>query len=167
MAYRHQIMQCYHFMSNSVLSHIPEVGPGYSTFLATIEGIKEIDGALTDVPLVSEVYIPAHVTYKGTQYRPGMTVLHSCDQEGESQFGLVKSVLVLNQSTESPLIKLVIQKWETLGFEKHYFSYAVILTPSLLALNVGDLLDHHPLHAVKSYGENDNKMYIPLRYRIF
>lgn len=110
MAYRHQIMQCYHFMSSSVLSHIPEVGPGYSTFLATIEGIKEILGELTDGPLFSEEYIPAHVTFKGTQYRIGTTVLHSCNPEGEPQFGLVKSVLVLNQSTESPLIILVMQK---------------------------------------------------------
>lgn len=166
MAFRHQIMQCYHFMSNSVLSHIQEIGPGHSSFLATIEGITEIQGAL-DVPLFSEAYLPAWVKYKGTEYRSGMMILLSCDSEGDPQFGLIKTVLVLNETTKSPIIKLVIQKWQTTGFERHFFAYAVVPTPSLMATNIDDLLDHHPLHAVKSYRENDNRLFISLRYRIF
>lgn len=74
MAFHHHILHCYNFMSNSVLSHIPKVGPGHSIFLATTEGIKDIQGALTDVPLFSEICLPTWVNYKGNQYRSGITV---------------------------------------------------------------------------------------------
>ncbi|KAK0132606.1 hypothetical protein N1851_032474 [Merluccius polli] len=165
MAFRHQLMQCHHFMSNSVLSHIPEIGPGNSSFLATVEGITEIQVAL-DVPLFSEAYLPAWVKYKGSEYRSGMMVFLSCDSEGDPQFGLIKTVLVLNETTKSPIIKLAIQKWQTTGFERHFFAYTVVPTSSLIATNIDDLFDHHPLHAVKSYRENDDRLFISLRYRI-
>ena len=162
MAYRHQIMQCYSFMYGSVLSHNTEIGPGYTTFLANLEGYKEIQSGLTGIPLFTELYVPDRVTVKGTTYRPGMTVFMSYDQGGEPQFGLIKTNLVLEQT-----VKLVVQRWETIGFEKQFFAYSVIHTKYLLAIDVKGLLDHHPLHAVQSYRDDYDMLCISLRYRLF
>ena len=167
MAYRHQMQLCYHFLSGSVLSHTTEVGPGPSTFLSTIDGFKEIQNDLTDFPVFSEVLLPAWVTFKGTKYRPGMTVFLSYDSDGEPQFGLIKSIILLSQMTHTPTTKFVIQKWETKGFERHFHAYSVTQTQTLAAVDPSKLLDHHTLHAVKSYREHDDCLYISLRYRIF
>lgn len=95
-----------------------------------------------------------------------MMVFMSYDEDGEPQFGLIKTILVLEQMGSSR-IKLVVQKWETLGFEKHLFAHSVIPTKELLAIDVEELLNHHPLHAVKSYREHDDTSYISLRDRLF
>lgn len=117
---------------------------------------------LPEIPLFTELYVPARVTVRGTTYRPGMTVFMSNDQDGEPEFGLIKVILVHQQT-----IKLVVQRWETIGFVKHFFAYNVIQTKDLLAIEVKELLDHHPLHAVQSYRVGDDTMYISLRYRLF
>lgn len=165
--FRHQIMQCYNFMCGSVLSHNPEVGPGHITFLANIEGVKKIQSGLIGIPLFSEVFVPVWVTFQGTAYRAGMTVFMSYDKDGEPKFGLIKTIFILGQTTYTPTIKLVVQKWETKGFERHFFAYSVIPTQVLAAVDVRELQDHHPLHAVKSYREHDDNFYISLRYRHF
>lgn len=115
MAFRHQIAQCYNLLCGTVMSHNTEVGPGHSSFLANIEGVKDIQSGLTGIPLFSELYEPAFVTFKGTDYRAGMTVFLSYDSDGEPQFGVIKSILVLDQSSHTPTIKLVVEKWETNG----------------------------------------------------
>lgn len=169
MAFRHQIMQCYNVLCGSVLNHNVEVGPGHTTFLANFEGVKEIQTGLTGILLFSEVFVPAWVNFKGTAYRAGMTVFLSCNPDGEPQFGLIKAILVLEQTTHTPAIKPVVQKWETEWFERlfFFFAYSVIPTQALAAVDVRELLDHHPLHAVKSYREHDDHFYIALRYRLF
>ena len=96
-----------------------------------------------------------------------MSVFLSYETDGEPQFGLIKSIIVLEQTTNTPTMKLVVQKWETKGFERHFFAYSVTPTHSLAAVDVEELLDHHPLQAVKSYREHDDSFYISLRYRIF
>ena len=166
MAYRHQIMQCYTFMCGSMLSHNTEIGPGYNTFLANLEGYKDIQSGLAGIPLFTELYVPARVTVKGTLYRSGMSVFMSYDEDGEPLFGLLKNIFVLEQ-TGSSQIKFVVQKWETLGYDKHLFAYSVIRTKDLTVIDVKELLDHHPLHAVKSYRERDDNKYISLHYRLF
>lgn len=138
-------MQCYSFMCGS-LSHN-----------------KEIQSGLIGLPLFTELYVPARVTVEGTTYRSGIMLFMSYDTDGDPQFGLLKTILVLKQMGRSR-IKLVVQKWETLGFEKHLFAYSVIPTKDLLATDVEELLDHHPLHAVKSYREHDDTSYISVRY---
>lgn len=148
------------------LCHNTEIGPGYTTFLANLEGYKEIQSGLIRVPLLTELYIPPRVMFKGTTYRSGMMLFMSYDKDCDPQFGLVKTILVPEQMGRLR-IKLVVQKWETLGFDKHLFAYSVIPTKDLLAIDVEELLDHHPLHAVKSYREHDDTCYISLRYRLF
>lgn len=167
MAFRHQMMQCYNFMCGTVLCHNTEVGPGYTTFLANIEGFKEIQSGLEGSPLFSELYVPAWVTFKGTEYRAGMTVFLSYDPYGEPQFGVIQSVLLLEQTSHTPTIKLVVKKWETQWFDRHLFAYSVIPTQVLAAIDVRELLDHHPIHAVKSHREDEDSFYISLRYRLF
>lgn len=48
-----------------------------------------------------------------------------------------------------------------------FFAYSVIPTQVLEAVHVRELLDHHPLHAVKSLSEREDCLYISLRYRLF
>lgn len=105
-----------------MLSCNAEVGPGVSTFLANFEGFKDIKSGLTGIPLFSEVFVPTWVTFKGTSYRPGMTVFLSYDPDGEPEFGLIKAILVLDQATLMPKVKLVVQRWETQWFERHFFA---------------------------------------------
>lgn len=167
MPFRHQMMQCYSFLCGPVLCHNTEVGPGYTTFLANIEGFKEIQSGLEGIPLFSELYVPAWVMFKGTQYRAGMTVFLSYDPYGEPQFGVTQSVLLLEQTSHTPTITLVVKKWETQWFDKHLFAYSVIPTQVLAAVDVRELLDYHPIHAVKSDREDDDSLYISLRYRLF
>lgn len=162
MTFRHQIAQCYNLMCGTVMSHNTEVGPGHSIFLANIEGVKDIQTGLTGIPLFSEMYEPAYVTFKGTDHRAGMTVFLSHDSDGEPQFGVIKSILVLDQTSHTPIIKLVVEKWETKWFDRHLFAYCVIPTQVLAAVDVSDLIDHHPLHAVKSFREHDDSFYISL-----
>ena len=165
MAYRHQIMQCYTFMCASMLTSSTEIGPGYTTFLANLEGYEDIQSGLTGIPLFTELYVPTRVTVKGTSYRSGMTVFMSYE-DGEPLFGLIKTILVLEQ-TGSSQIKFVVQKWETVGFDRHLFAYSVIPSKDLTLIDVKELLDHHPLHALNSYREHDNTKYISLRSRLF
>lgn len=167
MAFRHQMMQCYDFLSGTILSHNVEVGPGQSSFLATLKEFKNIQSGLTGFPLFSEVFVPEWVKVNGTGYRPGMTVFLAYDTDGEPQFGLLQTILLMEQTSKTPSVKLVVQKWETIGFERHFFAYCVTPTHILIAVDVKELIDHHPLHAVRSYKEDDHCLYIPLRYRIF
>ena len=132
-----------------------EVGPGHTTFLANIAGVKDIQIGLAGIPFFSELYELVSVTFEGTAYRAGMTVFPSYHPDGEPQFGLIKSILVLNQTSHTPTIKLVVQKWETIWFDRPFFVYSVIPTHVLAAVDVRELLDHHPLHAVKSFSEHD------------
>lgn len=59
------------------VSHNTELGPGYTTFLANLEGYKDIQSGLTGLPLFTELYVPGRVTVKGTTYRSGIMVLMS------------------------------------------------------------------------------------------
>nr|XP_057925469.1 uncharacterized protein LOC131127529 [Doryrhamphus excisus] len=167
MAYRHQMQLCYNLRSGSVLSHITEVGPGPSTFLSAIDCFKDLQKDLTDFPVFTEVLVPAWVTFKGTKYRPGMTLFLSYDSDGEPQFGLLKSIIFLGPLSDKPTTRFVVQKWETQGFERHFHSYSVTQTQTLAAVDPSTLIDHHALHAVKSYREHEDCFYISLRYRVF
>ena len=56
----------------------------------------------------------------------------------------------------------------TFGFDQfleHFFAY--IFTLHMAIVDVNKLFDHHPLHAARSYREDDSSLYISLRYRVF
>lgn len=57
---------------------------------------------------------------------------------------LIESVLILDQTSPTPTIKLVVKKWETQWFDRHFYAYSVIPTQILVAIDVRELLDHHP-----------------------
>lgn len=119
-----------------MLCHNTEAGPGHGTFLANTEGCKEIQSGLEGIPLFSELYVPAWVTIKRTEYRAGMTVFLSYDPYGEPQFGLTQSNLLLEQTSHAPAINLVVKKWETQWFDRHLFADSVIPTQVLAAVDV-------------------------------
>lgn len=162
MAIRHQVMLCYNFFSGNVFDHPIEVGPGHSTILADLERCHDIQGGLENVPAHTEMYVPAWVKFKGTTYRPGMTLFVSYCSSGDPQFGHIRHCLAFDSK-----LKFVIQKFKTVGFERHLFAYAVQYTHVFTCIDVTDLTDHHPLYAVQSFRKNDNCFYVSLRYRVF
>lgn len=69
-------MQCYNLLCGTMLCHNIEVGPGHTTFLVNIN--ERIQSGLEGIPLFSELYVPAWVTFKGTDY---MSVFLSNDPD--------------------------------------------------------------------------------------
>ncbi|XP_049333157.1 uncharacterized protein LOC111195806 isoform X1 [Astyanax mexicanus] len=161
MAYRHQMLLCYHLLSGNLFTHNVEVGAGCTNLLGCIDGYDRIKHKF-DMPLFTEVYVPSWVRWRGTEYRPGMSLLvsHSCD--GEPQFAMIESILSVESS-----VKLIVRKYDTVGFERHYFSYCVYPASELDVVDVNSLDDHHPLHIGRSYKEGDDNLYVSLRYRLF
>lgn len=156
------MMLCYSFLSGSLFKNETEIGPGHSTLLAVMDGFGDVQTGLEGIPPFTETFVPAWVKVNGTQYKPGMTAFLSYDIDGEPQFGLVKTILVFDHS-----VKLVVQKWDTEGFERHVFAYSVTATTNVFAVDQSSLLDHHTLHSVKSYRDNDSSLYVSLRCRVF
>ncbi|XP_066535471.1 uncharacterized protein [Hoplias malabaricus] len=162
MAYRHQMLLCYHLLSGNLFTHNLEVGAGYTNLLGCIEGYENIKHKFEKVPIFTEVYVPSWVRWRGTEYRPGMCLLvsHSCD--GEPQFATIESIVSVESS-----IRLIVRKYDTIGFHRHYFSYCVSPASQLEVIDVNSLDDHHPLHVARSYKEVDDNCYVSLRYRLF
>ncbi len=161
MAFRNQMMLCYRLLTESIFSKNTEFGPGHGSFLAAIQG--EFVKGLEEAPF-AEVFVPDWVVVNGTEYRPDMTVSMGCTEDGVPQFGLIKAIVTIGLNVD---VKLVVKKWHTVGFDRHYFSYAVSPDEALEAVSVNSLHDFQPLHAVKSYNAEDDLYYIPLRYRHF
>lgn len=162
MAFRQQMMQCYTFLSGSVFTQNTEVGAGHCAFLATLGDFRDIQNGLECVPPHSEVFLPAWVKVRGTEYRPGMTIFLAYSQNGEPEFGLVQTIIAFKN-----VIQFIIQRWDLVGFERHFFAYAVQPTDHVEAIDVDNFLDYHPLHAMYSFKETDDNLYISLRYRVF
>lgn len=162
MAFRHQMTLCYSLLAGDVFKPETEIGPGHSTLLAVMDGFGEVQSGLEDIPPFTETFVPTWVKVNGTQYRPGVTVFLSYAADGDPQFGLVKNILVLDHS-----VKLVVQKWDTVGFDRHLFAYGVEATTNVFAVDQSSLQDYHGLHAAKSYRDDDNCSYVSLRYRVF
>nr|XP_054591281.1 uncharacterized protein LOC129155120 isoform X1 [Nothobranchius furzeri]XP_054591300.1 uncharacterized protein LOC129155133 isoform X1 [Nothobranchius furzeri]XP_054591301.1 uncharacterized protein LOC129155133 isoform X1 [Nothobranchius furzeri]XP_054591321.1 uncharacterized protein LOC129155141 isoform X1 [Nothobranchius furzeri]XP_054591322.1 uncharacterized protein LOC129155141 isoform X1 [Nothobranchius furzeri]XP_054591360.1 uncharacterized protein LOC129155163 isoform X1 [Nothobranch len=115
-AYRHQIMMCYTLLSGQMFCHEFEVGPGYTKLLGTIEDFEKVKSGFEGVAVITDVYLPSWIKYKGTSYRTGMTLFMSHTDDCEPQFGTIQSIVVLRSNT-----KLILKKWETIGFERHFF----------------------------------------------
>lgn len=153
------MMLCYLLLTGSVFSKNTEFGPGHGSFLAAIQG--EFVKGLEELPPFTEVFVPDWVVFNGTEYRPGMTILVGCTEDGIPQFRLIKAIVTVGVDVH------LVNKWHTVGVDRHYFSYAVSLDEALEAVPVNSLHDFQPLHAVKSYNVQDDLYYIPLRYRRF
>ncbi len=59
------------------------------------------------------------------------------------------------------------KKWDTVGFDRHYFAFSVSPSSVLDLVDIDSVDDHHPLHVVMSFKGNENPHYISLRYRLF
>ncbi|CAM4578200.1 unnamed protein product [Leuciscus chuanchicus] len=119
MAFRNQMMLCYRLLTESVFSKNTEFGPGHGSFLAAIQG-EFVKGL--EKPPFTEVYVPDWVVVNGTEYRPGMTITTGCTEDGVPQFGLIKAIVTIGLNVD---VKLVVKKWHTVGFDRHYFAYTV------------------------------------------
>lgn len=115
-AFRHQIMMCYTLLSGQLFTHDLEVGQGSTTLLGTMDDFDKVKSGFGDVAVFTEVYLPSWIKYKGTRYRPVMTLLVSHSADGEPQFGTIKSIVMVNSN-----IRVIVKNWETTGFDRHFF----------------------------------------------
>ena len=78
-------------------------------------------------------------------------------------FGEIKAIVLIEGT-----IKLVIQPWLSLYFQRKY--HAFVVSPSrdfdIEVVVVEDLTDYRPVHAVNSYDEHDRHLYVPTRFLI-
>lgn len=91
-----------------------------------------------------------------------MTLLVSHSANGDPQFGTIKTIVVIGAT-----VRVIVQNWQTTGFSRHYFAYSVCPVPSIQAIDLESIADHHPLHVIKSYNMNDDDHYVSMRYRLF
>ena len=105
--------------------------------------------------------MPASVIVNGTTYRPGMMLCISYTSDGEPQFAKITNIIVFDSA-----VKLLVQRWHTTGFCRHYFAFSVSPLSLVQLLDANDLLDHHPYHAIQSFKVTDGT-YVSLRYRLF
>ncbi len=107
------------------------------------------------IPLFSDVYLPSWIKYKGATYRSGMTLFVSHSADGEPQFATIKNIVVFDSK-----VKFIVKKWDTVGFDRHYFAFSVSPSSVLDLVDIHSVDDHHPLHVVMSFKGNENPHYI-------
>ncbi|KAK9963884.1 hypothetical protein ABG768_005106 [Culter alburnus] len=137
-------------------------GPGYTTFLGSIEDFEKVKCGFEGIPLFSDVYLPLWIKCKGTTYRSGMTLFVSHSADGEPQFATIQNIVVIDSK-----VKFIVKKWDTVGFDRHFFAFSVSPSSALDVVDIHSVDDHHPLHVVMSLKENENDHCISLRYRLF
>lgn len=91
-----------------------------------------------------------------------MTLLVSHSADGEPQFGTIKSIVMVNSN-----IRVIVKNWETTGFDRHFFAFAVCATSAIEVVDLDSIADHHPLHVMRSHKESCNDRYVSLRYKLF
>ena len=155
-------MVCHTLLSGQLFNHDFEVGPGSTILLGTLENFKKVKSRFDGVAVFTEVYLASWIKYKGTRYRPGMTLWISHSVDGEPEFGTIQKMVLLNSK-----VQLIVKRWDTTGFERHLFAFTVSPTSEIDAVDINSIADYHPLHIVRSHKENDNDHYISLRYRLF
>lgn len=155
------MMLCYTLLSKKMFSLDFEVGPGYTTLLASIDDFEKVKCGFEGIPLFSDVYLPSWIKYKGATYRPGMTLFVSHYADGEPQFATIRNVVLFDSK------EFIVKKWDTVGFDRHYFAFSVSPSSVLDLVDIHSVEDHHPLHVVMSLKDNENHHYISLRYRLF
>lgn len=164
MAYRHQMYLCYQMICRQSYKDVAsEIGPGSCVLLNSLPNCEVLSELLGMYPLFGDVFLAKWANVFGTKYRPGMMVVIDRTNDFCPVFGEITHILVVRDN-----VQLILERWTTLHFSKHYHAYAVM--PNLPAVinvsSVGCLIDHHPLHAVKSYSKDDTQFYISTRYRI-
>lgn len=113
-------------------SHDFEVGPGCITLLGTIEDFGQVLNAV-----YTEVYVPSWIKYKGTNFRPGLTLLLSHSADGDSQFSTIQSIVVINSK-----VKIIVKNWETTGFKRHFFTFTVSPTSAIEVVDIDSIVDY-------------------------
>ncbi|GAA6087514.1 uncharacterized protein LOC116684672 [Tachysurus ichikawai] len=143
-------MLCYTLLSGKMFSHDFEFGPGYTTFLTSVDNFEKVKCGFEGIPLFSDVYLPSWIKYKGATYRSGMTLFASHSADDEPQFATIKNIVVFDSK-----VKFIVKQWDTVGFDRHYFAFFV--SPSVLDfVGIHSVDDHHPLHVVMSFKDNEN-----------
>ncbi|XP_016353205.1 DBH-like monooxygenase protein 2 homolog [Sinocyclocheilus anshuiensis] len=150
-------------LSENIFAHHKDLGSGCTTPLASIEEFDQVCHRFEHTPSLTEVFVPSWVKWKRTEYRPGTTLLVSHSPDGEPQFGAIQKIVVFKS-----VIKFIVRKWDTVGFERHYFVCCVpimfyVPTTVIDSIDVDSIDDYHPLHVVRSYKEGDSNHYVFFR----
>ena len=98
----------------------------------------------------------------GHCYRPNIMLLSDWTDELPTFCKVVQMVELRSD------LYLILQPWNTLYFEDHYHAYAVEenATQTFQIKKPHDIMEHRPVHAVKSYTSSDHKWYIATRYSL-
>ena len=79
------------------------------------------------------------------------------------EFGEIQEIFILDGS-----IYFSLQLWTTLYFDRHFYAYAVTVTPApnnVQVIKASKLYDYKPVHAVQNYLEDDHTFYMVVRYQ--
>ena len=163
LAYRNQMLLCYHIMSRQTLVDKPiEIGPGELVIVSSLEGYELIAQAL-NVPLYGDIYLAKWCKVYGTEYRPHLMVALSKTEFGEPVFAKIRHMIAVDSN-----VYIVGKKWYTIGYDRH--RHAFMVQPKEhrddVIQNVQALLDYMPLHANQSYNKDDPKYFICLRHNL-
>lgn len=81
-----------------MFSHDLEVEPGSTRLLGAVDGFEKVTSGFEGISVFTEGFLPSWIEYKGTNYRPGMTLLLSHSEDGEPLFRTVKSIVTVNSN---------------------------------------------------------------------
>ena len=144
LAYRNQINLTYNLLANKTFCESNAVGPGTSVLLSSVTHAGLVSEA-AHVAMYDDVFIPNWCIVQGVKYaKHQMVVVGKYQDDNDPIFGKI-SEIVLDDSRAW----LVLQIWHTFSFNRHFQGYEVLPTEEVTVKNIRDILDYHPLHAVK------------------
>ena len=164
---RQQMFLCYNLMSGKdLVERDVEIGPGSSELVVSLEQSEVVSKAL-GVSLFEEVYVAKWCLVYGIKYSKNLMVIKEKQHDDVSLpvFHQILHVIVIDEE-----VRLIVEEWDTVRYDRHMHSYAIQLLPkapwSVVAIN--DLYDNaHTYHAAKSYKRDDKLSYVVLRHKIY
>lgn len=160
-AKRNQSRQCLGFLlKQDVDQREIQVLSQDVTQVSDLEHADKICTAL-HCPLYSDVTVASAVQMNGYILRPHSSVLLSWNED-LPKFGEIGQIIIVDGT-----IYFAIHPWTTLYFDRHFHAYAVqVISDTIELVQYHELNHHRPVHAVKSYDEDDQMYYIVLRFQL-
>ena len=158
MAKRHQFITFLHYTQDNLLDHkkphcfgSQEVPVKF--FKGPIQTFTRESICLHDTDLITKGYT---VELNEQRYNTGEALLLGFDGD-ENLFGIIECIIVHRAKVYS-----LVEKMETVSYHFHFNAYEVIGTTTFLVLDLGKLVDYHPLGSYKI----NNMFLIQLRHHV-
>lgn len=152
--FRHRLKSNFSIMPQTEICPITEV---FLTDFPNPEFVKHLPANIR-LTATAPCFSANWLEFKGTKYKPGMTLLLNIDQSGGPIFGHLDTILV---SDNVPIF--VYCYLLCLGIDEHLHSYEVNFTDRWSCISPSDLYDPLPLG---TYASVLGKIYVPLRYAL-